>query len=182
MAWTAPLTAVTGNVFTAAQFNASIRDNLLETMPGKATAAGHLFAVTGTNAIAERIPQMGSVATRESRTNVAYGDLTTPGPAVTVTSGTRVFILMETQLSTTSITSGSAVATWECSGATTLAANDKYAIMQEGVGDASREMRYGVQHVVTGLTAGSNTFTMKYKAATNGTASFEQRKITVIPF
>ena len=33
MAWTAPMTAVSGSVLTAAQWNTNVRDNLLETAP-----------------------------------------------------------------------------------------------------------------------------------------------------
>src|SRR5690606_12967068 len=43
MAWSAPMTAVSGSVFTAAQFNQFVRDNLNETAPARATTAGAHF-------------------------------------------------------------------------------------------------------------------------------------------
>ena len=43
------MTAVASSVFTAAQFNTFIRDNLNETSPAKATTAGAYFTVSGTN-------------------------------------------------------------------------------------------------------------------------------------
>jgi hypothetical protein len=51
MAWTAPRTWVTGEIVTAAYLNSNVRDNMLETSPGKATAAGDIFVATGANAI-----------------------------------------------------------------------------------------------------------------------------------
>ena len=55
MAWSAPMTAVSGSVLTAAQFNTYVRDNLNETAPAKATAAGQIFVSTAANAIAARL-------------------------------------------------------------------------------------------------------------------------------
>lgn len=57
MAWTSPLTWEDGVVYTAAQMNAQIRDNLLETGPAKATTLGDMVRATGANAL-ERIPNI----------------------------------------------------------------------------------------------------------------------------
>ena len=51
MAWTAPRTWTTNEVVSKAIMDAHVRDNLLETAPAKATAAGELFEATGANAI-----------------------------------------------------------------------------------------------------------------------------------
>ena len=80
MAWTAPRTAVAGATFSAAQFNANVRDNLNETAPAKATAASQLFVSTGPNAIAARVPSTARVDTAESTSSTSYVDLATPGP------------------------------------------------------------------------------------------------------
>ena len=53
MAWTAPQTWTTGQIVTAADMNGDIRDNMLETAPAKASAAGDIFYATGANAIAK---------------------------------------------------------------------------------------------------------------------------------
>lgn len=94
MAWTAPMTAVPRDVWSAALFNAHVRDNMLETMAGKATSAGGYFVTTAANAIAQRTPGSAVVATSQTRLNTTYGDLTTAGPAVTATTGTEALVWM----------------------------------------------------------------------------------------
>ena len=42
------------------------------------------------------------------------------------------------------------------------------------------DFRFAAATLVTGLTAGSNTFTMKYKSNSQGTANFGGRKIMVV--
>ena len=51
MAWSAPIAYALGHRLTAANMNAH-KDQLNETAPAKATAAGELFYATGANAIA----------------------------------------------------------------------------------------------------------------------------------
>lgn len=55
MTWTAPATAVTGDVIPASFWNTNGRDNLLETAVAKVTTAGDLVQATGANALA-RLP------------------------------------------------------------------------------------------------------------------------------
>ena len=62
MAWTTPLTAVSNTALTAAQWNASVRDNLLMTAPALATTTGRHFVSTGANTIAERAISSNSVS------------------------------------------------------------------------------------------------------------------------
>lgn len=50
--WTAPASWTTGQIVTAANLNEQIRDNMLETSPAKASAAGDTFYATGANALA----------------------------------------------------------------------------------------------------------------------------------
>lgn len=52
MSWTAPRTWVTSEVISAAIMNTHVRDNLLETAPAKASAAGQMVFSTAANAIA----------------------------------------------------------------------------------------------------------------------------------
>lgn len=52
MAWTAPRTWTAGEVVTDSIMNTHVRDNLLETAPGKVTTAGDLLYATAANAIA----------------------------------------------------------------------------------------------------------------------------------
>jgi len=87
MSWTAPLTAVATASLSAAQWNASVRDNLLETAPAKATAAGQVFVATAANAIAARTPSSNLITTIETTTSTTSGVLPTAGPSVSVVTG-----------------------------------------------------------------------------------------------
>jgi hypothetical protein len=64
------------------------------------------------------------------------------------------------------------------SGASTVAASDNWAISYKSQA-ASDGVGISVAHRFTGLTAGSNTFTAKYRT-TAGTESFQWRDIIVI--
>jgi hypothetical protein len=111
-------------------------------------------------------PQSASVVTDETTSSTSYTDLATPGPAVTVATGT------------------SALVTFDCTGynnaapgssSITAGTYELYANSPSGaaVQNLSRTVK------VTGLTAGSNTFTAKYKSQGN-TAHFYYRDITVV--
>lgn len=179
MAWTAPMTAVDNDYFSADQYNANIRDNFLETAPAKATTSGGFFAATGTNAIAERIGATAAVAPpSESTTSTSYTNLTTPGPAVTVTTGVLAILSYSCDMAAGAV-NGYATATVEISGATTVAAGLLYAIEHQGMPTGSVNMRLGATFLVP-LTAGSNTFTMKYKSDA-GSGIFSRREISVLP-
>lgn len=177
MAWTAPLTAVFNTTLSAAQWNTHIRDNSNETMPAKVTTLGHWFVSTGANAIAERSISSVEILTSQSTASTSYTDLTTTGAAVTATTGTRALIFFATRMANSS-------ANTECwasvavSGATTIAASDAWAITLDGAA-ASNNNQWGSFHYFENLTAGSNTFTMKYRAGA-GTATFENRRIAIV--
>jgi hypothetical protein len=171
------MTAVSGNVWTSAQFNAHIRDNLLETMPGKATAANRIFASSGINSIAERVPTQATVATSQTTTSATYTDLATTGPAVTVTTGTKAIVWFGAEMSHSSNAETSCSVA--VSSATTVAASDNWRCMQSGTTSGNAN-RFLVCHLFTNLTAGSNVFTMKYRTA-SGTATFVNRDIIVLP-
>lgn len=137
---------------------------------GSILTAAELSALDG-------LLNMGSatVATTESTTSTSYTDLATAGPSVTLTTRTFVFVVITAQAWNSSATSG----TWwsfAVSGATTLAAADGNAgiVTAAASGDA---FRYSVAKIVP-VTAGVNTFTMKYKAGAN-TATFSKREIAV---
>ena len=183
MAWTAPMTAVANAVFTAAQFNTHVRDNFLETAPGKATTAGSFFAATAANAIEERLPTSAEIQTNESTTNTTnFVDLTTVGPSVTVTCGVKALVLFRAD-TVANLQSGVAGISYDLSGANTSAAafgNGKSAQLEGTFAAADKSTITGLD-MLTGLTPGSNTFKMQYRAFTSG-ANWENRCITVIPF
>lgn len=179
MAWTTPITATDNVSWTAAQFNSGVRDNLLETMPGKASAAGNWFAVTGTNAIAQRLISETVVATSETTTSTSYANLATTGPqAATVATGVNCIVFWACTMSngTANTTCSASVAV---TGATTNAANDNRRSMTDGH-TAANGARVAGFYKFTTLTAGNNTFTVQYKVSA-GTGTFSDRTLLVMP-
>lgn len=178
MTWTAPMTAVANTVFTAAQFNTHIRDNFNETAPAKATTAGTMFIASGANSIVERFPSTAAVTTSESTGGTGYGNLATPGPAVTVNTGTKAIVAV-TSIVQNSTASQNSYASYAVSGASSIAATDDRAVIITAAA-TNQTLRGAAVYMETGLTAGSNTFTMQYRV-TGGTGSFQNRRIVVIP-
>lgn len=180
MAWTAPMTAVQNATWTAAEFNAHVRDNLLETMAGKATVGNRIMISTGANAIAERAPSSSTVATAQTMAVASgtYGDLATVGPAVTVTTGTRAIAIWTSQHDNSSST-GQNWTSIEVSGATSISANDSYSILSDGLA-AGDDARFQKSYMFTTLNAGTNTFTLKYRTSI-ATATFSNRHLLVFP-
>lgn len=169
------MTAVAGSVFTAAQFNQSIRDNLLETAPAIAATVSGYFAVDAPNSIVQRLGVTASVLTSETTTSTSYTDLATPGPAVTVTCGTMALVVVAA--STSNSGAGSTRMAYDVSGATTEASADN-----RGMGNANTDIVIASTVVLeVGLTPGVNTFTAKYRVA-SGTGTFLSRRIVVLPF
>lgn len=178
MAWTAPITATTNATFTSAQFNSSVRDNLLETAPAKATTAGSYFVTTGANAIAERISAYNEVITSETTTSTSYTALAT-AQAVTVTTGTQAIVIISAQMAHNTA-AAIAFTTVVVSGATTIAATDDNSInFQQAVGLVNQDVVASRAKLYT-LTPGSNTFTLQFKGNA-GTSTFSRRSLLVLP-
>lgn len=175
MTWTAPLTAVANTALSAAQWNASVRDNFAETAPGKATTAGYHFVSTGTNAIAERAILGAVVDTSQTTASTTYTDLATIGPTVTITTGTQALVWISCQVGQT--TANQTCTTYIVTGATTVTASDNVAIVSDTA--AGTSSRFGVCNLQA-LTAGSNVFTMQYRVLTAGTGTFLRRRIQVM--
>jgi hypothetical protein len=176
MSWTAPMTASPNSVFTAAQFNTFVRDNLLETAPAKVSAAGQVIVGTGANQIVARTPGYQITSGLDTTTSGTLGDLVGgAGPAVTVTTGTiaQVFLYADMFNSSTFKNFMGVGVT----GASTIAASDANSISHAD----TQDIRPAGWVWLTGLTAGSNTFTAKYRV-NGGTGSYSDRKILVIPY
>lgn len=174
MTWTAPMTAVSGSVFTAAQFNQYIRDNLNMTAPALASAAGQIFVSDGVNSIQPRTPTANIVGTTETTASTSYTDLTTVGPTITATTGTQVLIGLYAAMFNSA--ANNSLMSFAVSGASTVGAADNFAIANNG----TNGIRYGHMLLLPGLTAGSNTFTAKYKVNA-GTGTFVDRRMVLIP-
>lgn len=179
MAWSAPMTAVAGSVFTAAQFNTFVRDNLNECPAAKATTPGSIFVTSATNQVAERVPAASRVDVSEATTSTSFTDLATLGPAVTATTGSMAWIIV-TARGNNGTASQPCLMSFEITGATTAAAADSRSLWLEtdGTGEFPRA---SCGTMLTTLTPGSNTFTAKYRVG-GGTGTFHYREIVVIPF
>jgi hypothetical protein len=182
MAWTAPMTAVSGSVFTAAQFNQFVRDNLNETAPAKATTAGQYFVADGANSITARQVVGATDLNSGSTTGTSFGDLDGPalvGPSVTLTTGSQALVYYHTQA--TNSGAGSARASVEVTGATSIATADNRSVAT--FGSADNGLGAGTTVLYSdglALTPGSNTFTMKYRVS-SGTGTFDDRRLIVMP-
>lgn len=172
------MTAVANTVFTAAQFNTHVRDNLNETAPAKATGTGSFIVTSGANSIAQRTPATARTDTAETTTSTSFTDLATPGPSVTVTLGNRAIVGITARINNTTASQPGVVG-YDISGATSFSANDNRALWQESNGTGEFQ-RCSIVSLHTALTGGSNTFTMKYRVG-GGTGEFQYREIFVIP-
>jgi hypothetical protein len=145
---------------------------------------GQVLTVAGgvpswaTPASASPASAVASVATGQSTTSDTYTDLTTSGPAVTLTTGTKVLVIISAE-EETSTTSVLAVMDYAVSGATTRSASDTTSLQIRSPGAGATISRASSASYIT-VTAGSNTFTAKYRKSNSGTATFYNRQISVI--
>ena len=121
-----------------------------------------------------------TVATSQTTTaNTSYTDLATSGPAVTLTTGTKVLVIVS-HYAKTGQSNRSANMDFAISGATTRSASDTTALFFDQSGSTDNWLAASRANVVT-VTAGSNTFTAKYKVGGgSATATFADRSIIVI--
>jgi hypothetical protein len=118
-----------------------------------------------------------TVATQQTTASVTYTDLATSGPAVTVTTGTKVLVIISAGEMRNQNSSGECDMSFAVSGATTTAAADATSV---GITSAaSNETFRPTGAFVITVTAGSNTFTAKYRVG-GGTGVFANRRISVI--
>ena len=118
------------------------------------------------------------VLTDQSTSSTTFTDLATAGPAVTLTTGTSALVLVIAGYVNTSSVGPACSMSFAVSGATTIAASADYQAA------LSADSGYNASSIsmltkLTTLTAGTNTFTAKYKMTSAGTGSFQSRSITV---
>lgn len=183
MAWTTPLTAASNAALTAAQWNASVRDNLLMTAPALATTAGSIFAATGTNSIAQRIPAAITQQAIETTTSTSYtptlsGGAGTAGPTLTVTVGAKVLITFHSR-QTTSVNDINVYTSVAIGAPTSRAASDSWCVSADAV---NLDIIHGNAFIDPNLSAGSQDFTMQYRAGGATTATFSNRRLNILPF
>lgn len=121
-----------------------------------------------------------NVATQQSTTSTTFVDLATVG-SVTVTTGTKALVSIVCAMDKTGSATPDSQMSFAISGATTLAAaQNPYCIKVKTNIATGHETQFGGTWVVTGLTAGSNTFTTKFRDAAGGTTYFANRTISVV--
>ena len=208
MAWTTPRTWVTAETVTAALLNAHIRDNFRETSPFTVTTAGDLSYADAANSMNSRLG-IGAATThlvstgsapvwRGIATDADTGSNTSgPGAVgayitlanadwgfaseveVTVTTGTVALVLFKAELAND--TGGQLTyLSYSVSSATTVAASDGHMIRYES-GAANDRAFFGGFNLHTGLTAGSNVFTLEAKVSAN-TGTITRPEIAVFGF
>lgn len=173
MAWTT-LPTYTNGTLTAAQLMA-IRDNINETAPAKAIVGSwplH-FTSSATNTVAAREIKDQTVSDQESTTSTSYTDLSTNGPAVTLTTGAFALCFPASRVLNTS--GGVAYASFLITGATVGdSVTDGRGVANQGTDDLRAA---SVQLMAT--TPGSNIFTMKYRVS-SATGTFQSRRFCVM--
>lgn len=175
MGWTTALTAVANTPLTAGQWNASIRDNLMETTPALASVARGIFVTAGTNKIAEREIASDVVANQEETTSTSYTDLDTFGPEVTLVTGPSGLVWIKCNQFNSG--GGTAHMSFAVSGeTTTAAANNKARSSDGGAGTLTDSATVTALEV---LNPGINTFTAKYLSS-SVTSTFKYRHIIVM--
>lgn len=133
----------------------------------------HIFDGTGWVCIT---PVTAATATVENRTSATYGDMPLgAAPSVSILTGTKALVTVSGEINNGG-GSSQVYASFAVSGATTQVANDASAISLQGAGIIIASSYTALRST---LTRGTNTFTMKYRAA-SGTVYAQYRSITVV--
>lgn len=181
MAWTAPMTAVANSIFSAAQFNTYVRNNLNETMPAKATAGGQYFVSNGANSLIPRSPVSNTITTGDQMiSSSSYQNIS--GASVTVTTGTEALVHIASYLIVDTAERAGHVS-YKVTGASNLIPEVHHPnrLVWDGV-SAGQGTRCGGWGRLTTLRAGSNTFTMQGRISSSGvTMTVRYCHIIVIP-
>lgn len=199
MAWTTPRTWVTGEIVTAALMNTHVRDNLLETSAATATTAGDLIYADGANSMGSRLA-IGAAGTRLVSTGSApawratsgqIGDATytaaSPWPLVftglssalwgsgtaiqvTITTGTSAIVHFGARFVQHPTLGSNVQLSYAITGASTVASSNVWGTVSES-DPAGTLNNTGRSHHVTGLTAGSNIFSLHGLVSTGAAGS-----------
>jgi hypothetical protein len=125
-------------------------------------------------------PVSATTNTSGTTTSTSYTPTLTSGgtnPAVTIVTGTSALVQFHAKLQHDTALR-SVFVSFAVSGATTLAAADLIAATNDQF-NAAWGASVSRSFVVTGLTSGTNTFTMNYRGVTSGTLTASLRSITV---
>lgn len=206
MAWTAPASATTGQVVTAAFWNAQVKDNMLETAAATAQAAGDLIYADAANSMGARRAKpaadgsflVSDIAVSAINWRTVAADADTAGFAntntsyigldawgfdaeveVLVNSGTNALVFLQARLSNN--TAGQTTfLSYLVSGASSVVPAANRGISYES-SNANDQAEFGGAILQTGLNFGNNRFTL-YARVDGGTGTIARPMITVIPF
>lgn len=122
------------------------------------------------------------VSTSENTSSSSYADLATTTDSVTATVGSsgNVLVIIRAKLTFVTGPNLQTYVSFAASGANTVAASDINA-GTHFFNLAGEVYNAAVPVLLTGLTAGSTTFKMKYKVGSGVTGAFANRIIQVIP-
>jgi hypothetical protein len=133
-----------------------------------ATGSNGAVTITSTApAVVSSVISASYIVTSQATTSTSFTDLATVGPTVTLTTGTSVVCHAYARVVPSSA-AGSPVISVAVSGATTIAASDSIGANGGGAASVSTpsagySYNMGASFIFTGLTPGSNTFTLKYR-------------------
>jgi hypothetical protein len=154
------------------------------TLDFTSTSAAIFIKGAGAAASSAAASASATVDTSETTSSTSFTDLTTAGPAVTLTTGTKALVIIGSYQSVNNLRI--AFMGFAVSGATTLAASSTTSYFVENLaqyGSPNLQIMANRAIRVTGLTAGSNTFTAKYavNTASGGTVGlYANRNIFVM--
>jgi hypothetical protein len=173
------MTAVDTTAFSTQDYNLYVRDNMRMMAPEVATAAEQYCVTAGFREIAMRSIADAFISTSQTTTSTTYTNLTTVGPQVTVDTGVSALVFFAVAMSNNTLNSQCS-ASVEVSGSSNVKANNHWRIIHDGkaAGNVTRTM--GIHRFAAELKEGSNTFTVKYKVASN-TGTFSRRYLAVMP-
>jgi hypothetical protein len=179
MAWVAPPTFVSGNALTAAQLNI-LSGDLNETAAAKFTAASQFFVSTGSNSGVARTAVQDNYTGggTDSTNSTSYIGLT-GSPSLGTGTGTKALVMNSSSLGNDTAGNRS-YASYEISGATSVSPNDFWAVIYDE-NSTGRIIKASWVQIHTGLTAGTNVFTQRFKV-NGGTGTFTLRSLAIVPF
>jgi hypothetical protein len=123
-------------------------------------------------------PQSSSDTTARTTSSTSYATLT-GAPSVTLQTGTKALITVSGMMSQNG-TAGYVYIGCVVSGASTIVSSDtKAAGIYWGSGDLGNDKTTSFTYLETGLTAGSNVFTLQVKSP-GATLTVKQKSLTVV--
>jgi hypothetical protein len=178
MTWTTPRTWISGETLTSALLNAQLRDNMLQQAAEIVTGERGYVVSNGLNSLAVRHTRRANVLATVTTTSTSYtSPSTSPGPTLTLDTDTQCVLMYEAHMKD-SVGGNASYASVAVSGATTIAADDSWALRAQRIADES--MCCAQFRWFNTLTPGENTFTMQYRVG-GGTGTFKWRRLMALP-